>query len=273
MGHAEKLKNFPHIYCLNIDSRDDRWQYMESQFQYWNMNYTRVSASKYLASNSKEWSSIIHGSVKNIPAYVVGTAVSHFEMLKAWLNESTDEYVVLMEDDYDLNLLNYWNFDWDYLMSRLPYDWDCIQLGFETQTYIPFFLHPKTRASYFGPVMITRDYAEKILDLHTIGDKYCLNKTVSDQVFKESSITVDYFIGHTGNTYCIPLITTNTDSPSTEFSTNIYREHHNLCRKYYYWWWLSKHKKFTLDDFFTYGKSNDTQMTVIIKNQLTNDKE
>ena len=78
MGHAEKLKNFPHIYCLNIDSRDDRWQYMESQFQYWNMNYTRVSASKYLASNSKEWSSIIHGSVKNIPAYVVGTAVSHF---------------------------------------------------------------------------------------------------------------------------------------------------------------------------------------------------
>ena len=49
-------------------------------------------------------------------------------------------------------------------MSRLPYDWDCIQLGFESEEFIPFFLHPKLRHSYFGPVMMTRDYVEKIME-------------------------------------------------------------------------------------------------------------
>ena len=77
-----------------------------------------------------------------------------------------------MEDDYDLNLIEYWNFDWDYLMNRVPYDWDCIQLGFESTEFIPFFLHPKLRHSYFGPVVLNRDYVEKLLSIHCYGEKY-----------------------------------------------------------------------------------------------------
>lgn len=265
MDLNNKLKNLPHVYYLNLDNQEYRKNYMEMQFKNWGIkNYTRISASKYLASKSKEWSGIITGSVKNIPAYVVGTAVSHFEILKTWLSTSNDPYVILMEDDYDLNLIGYWHFDWDYLMSRLPYDWDCIQLGFESKTYIPFFLHPKIRGSFFGPVMITRSYAEKILDLHSVGDKYCLDKVVSDQMFKDSSITVDYFIGHTGKTYCIPLITTNVNLGSTEYDVQINRKHHHLSRKYYYWWWMDKKNEFTLNDFFTYGKPYDNKMTVSI---------
>jgi hypothetical protein len=265
MDLKNKLKNLPHIYYLNLDNRVDRKLYMENQFLYWDIkNYTRVSTSKYLASKSNEWSYLIHGDVKNIPAYVVGTAISHFETLKTWLETTTDDYVILMEDDYDLNLIRYWHFDWDYLMSRLPYDWDCIQLGFETKTYIPFFLHPKTRGSFFGPVLITRNYAEKILNLHMVGEKYCLDKFVSDYTFKNCSVTVDYFIGHTGKTYCIPLITTNTDLGSTEYNVLIDRTHHELCKKYYYWWWIEKKNEFTLDEFFTYGKVNDEKMTVLI---------
>jgi hypothetical protein len=239
----------------------DRKNFMESQFRYWKINYTRVSASKYLSSKSNEWSHLIEGKIKNIPAYVVGTAISHFEIIKNWLETTDDPYVVLMEDDYDLNLIKYWNFDWDYLMSRLPYDWDCIQLGFETKFYIPFFLHPKTRGSFFGPVMINRNYAEKLLRLHTVGDKYCLDRLVSDHLFKESSVSVDYFMGHTGKTYCIPLITTDPNWGSTEYDVVINRDHHWRCRKFYYWWWMKKHNEFTLDDFFTYGKINDYKMT------------
>jgi hypothetical protein len=265
MDLKNKLNNLPHIYYLNLDNRCDRKEYMEKQFFHWGIqNYTRVSTSKYLASKSSEWSNLVVGNIKNIPAYVVGTAISHFETIKTWLNTTNDEYVILMEDDYDLNLIRYWHFDWDYLMSRLPYDWDCIQLGFETKTYIPFFLHPKIRGSFFGPVLINRNYAHKILDLHTIGEKYCLDKVVGDLTFKDCSVSVDYFIGHTGRTYCLPLITTNTDLGSTEYDVKIERKHHELCKKYYYYWWINKKNDFTLDEFFTYGKPNDQQMTIMV---------
>ena len=33
------------IYCINLDDQTERWDYMENQFKYWEVdNYTRVSA-------------------------------------------------------------------------------------------------------------------------------------------------------------------------------------------------------------------------------------
>lgn len=259
----KKLDNFPHIYYVNLDNRTDRKQYMEDQFDYWKLNFTRVSASKFLASELDQWGQhYVVGKVTGIPAYALGNAITHLEFMKKWINTRDDDYLLLMEDDYDLNLLEYWNFDWNYLMSRLPYDWDCIQLGFESEEFIPFFLHPKLRHSYFGPVMITRDYVEKILDLHCYGEKYRFDKTTALHRFNKSSTTVDYFIGHTGRTYSIPLITTNIVSTSTEFGIEINRIHHKKSRCAYYYWWMKEHLNFTLDDFFTYGKENDHKMVL-----------
>lgn len=258
-----KFQNFPHIYYINLDNRIDRKKYMEDQFYYWKLKYTRVSSSKFLSSNLTSWGNdYVAGKITGIPAYVLGNAVTHLEFMKEWINSGSEDYLLLMEDDYDLNLFEYWNFDWNYLMSRLPYDWDCIQLGFESAEFIPFFLHPKLRHSYFGPVMMTREYVEKILDLHCYGDKYRFDKILAIDKFNKSSTTVDYFIGHTGRTYSIPLITTNTKSSSTEFGIEINRIHHKKSRCAYYYWWMKEHLNFTLDDFFTYGKDNDNKMVL-----------
>lgn len=258
-----KFQNFPHIYYINLDNRIDRKKYMEDQFYYWKLKYTRVSSSKFLSSNLTSWGNdYVAGKITGIPAYVLGNAVTHLEFMKEWINSGSEDYLLLMEDDYDLNLFEYWNFDWNYLMSRLPYDWDCIQLGFESAEFIPFFLHPKLRHSYFGPVMMKREYVEKILDLHCYGDKYRFDKIMAIDKFNKSSTTVDYFIGHTGRTYSIPLITTNTKSSSTEFGIEINRIHHKKSRCAYYYWWMKEHLNFTLDDFFTYGKDNDNKMVL-----------
>ena len=41
----DKLKNFGPVYYLNLDGQPDRKEYMESQFQYWDVtNYERISA-------------------------------------------------------------------------------------------------------------------------------------------------------------------------------------------------------------------------------------
>ena len=42
---AYKLKNFGPVYCINLDGQPERWEYMENQFKYWEVdNYTRISA-------------------------------------------------------------------------------------------------------------------------------------------------------------------------------------------------------------------------------------
>ena len=258
-----KLRNFPHVYYVNLDNRTDRKEYMEKQFEFWRLDFTRVSSSKYAASKAKEWGADkVTGKVTGMPAYVVGNAVTHLEFMKDWLNTSTDPWLLLMEDDYDLNLFQYWNFNWDYLMNRIPYDWDCLQIGYESTKFIPFFLHPKLNHTYFGPVILQRDYVEKILDLHSDGDKWNFEKVLGDKKFNKSAGTVDYFIGHTGRTYCIPLITTNDTLTSGENSVMINRIHHKHSRRAYYHWWMTQHKKFSLDDFFTYGKVNDHKMII-----------
>ena len=258
-----KLRNFPHVYYVNLDNRTDRKEYMEKQFEFWRLDFTRVSSSKYAASKAKEWGADkVTGKVTGMPAYVVGNAVTHLEFMKDWLNNSTDPWLLLMEDDYDLNLFQYWNFNWDYLMNRIPYDWDCLQIGYESTKFIPFFLHPKLNHTYFGPVILQRDYVEKILDLHSDGDKWNFEKVLGDKKFNKSAGTVDYFIGHTGRTYCIPLITTNDTLSSGENGVMINRIHHKHSRRAYYHWWMTQHKKFSLDDFFTYGKVNDHKMII-----------
>ena len=257
-----RLRNFPHVYYVNLDNRRDRRIYMEDQFQQWRLEYTRVSSSKYAESKVGEWSNKIDGKCKNLPVYVVGNAITHLEFMKDWLSTSTDPFLCLMEDDYDLNLIQYWNFNWDYLMNRVPYDWDCLQIGFESTKFIPFFLHPKLNHSYFGPVILQRDYVEKILDLHSSGDKWKFLGTIGDSKFNNTASTVDYFIGHTGRTYSIPLITTNDKLTSGENSVTINRIHHTKSRNAYYHWWAKEHKKFSLDEFFTYGKDNDHNMVI-----------
>jgi hypothetical protein len=270
MDLENKLKGIPHIYYFNLDSKTNRKEYMESQFNYWGIaNYTRISSSKYLASKVDEWIHLIDGSIYDWGKSVAVTAnaINHIELIKYWLENTNDPYMILMEDDYDLSLIEYWHFDWEYLMNNIPYDWDCIQLGYESYIQINFFLSPKQAYdSYFGPCMINRRYAQKLVDLHYDYDnnKFIVKHKIANMQLMleggENSSNVDYFICENGRTYCIPLITTNNDFPSYENDKIMIRPHHEISRKLYYHWWQNERDKFTLEDFFTYNKHYDDLM-------------
>lgn len=271
MDLNNKLKGLPTIYYTNLDNRTDRREYMESQFAHWGItDYHRVSGTKYLASKIDEWDDIYikHSHYKTIPQ-CIGNLITHLEMIKNWLETTNDEYMIMMEDDYDLSLIEYWNFDWEYLMNHIPYDWDCIQLGFESLSKYHFFLHPKLEDSYFGPCLINRHYAEKIIKLHYCNGKYKIyNKTNNYEFihsispsFFSGTATVDYVLSKTGRIYCIPLICINIDLPSFEDYQKIYHPCQRKVKSLMYNWWKNEHHKFTIEDFFTYGKPNDNLMT------------
>lgn len=272
MDLNNKLKGMPCVYYFNLDNREDRKKYMENQFDRWGIKNKRVSGTKFLASKNKEWKHLI-ADLKEYKLLVpiAANAVSHLDFLKTWFEKTNDPYVIIMEDDYDLSLIEYWHFDWEYLMSRLPYDWDCLQLGFEDPMGIPFYLHPILPAHDFGPCLLHRGYVEKLLNLHCVGDKYKLVNTVCNAAWNlqegvSGSGTVDYFVCHSGNTYSIPLITINPTFGSFENNSmiqKIYRSEGDiLARNTYHYWWKNERDKFTLDEFFTFGKSNDHLMTL-----------
>ena len=166
-----KLKGLPKIYYLNLDSRKDKADWMESQFEKYKIsNYERYSASSYKASEFDSWKHLVIGCQEKIykqekrHRVECASSMSTLDMIRHWLTTSDDPYCILMEDDYDLYPIDYWHFDWEYLMNNIPYDWDCIQLGFENMHTIPCFLHPILPGHDYGPCMINRPYAENYCD-------------------------------------------------------------------------------------------------------------
>jgi len=268
MNLKNKLDKIPSIYYVNLDNRVDRREYMENQFDYWEIdNFNRVSATKYLASEFDDWKHLISNKkYYQIPnKNAVAAFLSHMKMIKKWLEETNEKYFIMMEDDYDLSLIKYWNFDWTFLMNQIPFDWDCLQLGFESFDYINFFLHPKRHFTYFGACMINRHYAEKLIKLYMDGEKVIIDNETNDVHHLEKGHgigDVDYSICHNGKTYCIPLIPQNPNIKSHENFIER-RNWGHVFKTYdlYYDWWINDHHKFSLRDFFTYGKINDGAMT------------
>lgn len=262
MNLKDKLKGLPTIYYVNLDHRTDRREYMESQFDKWKIsNYHRISASKYLSTEEYKWQHLVLDEKISFGSAAVANSITHVEMIKNWLETTNEEYLVLMEDDYDLSLIEYWNFDWEYLMNHIPGNWDCIQLGFENNIALPFFLHPTLDSHGFGPCLIKRSYAEKLVHLHFKDGKFLLNLRCNDVRFNELYGMVDHFIIKSGKCYSIPLLTNNPDLGSDLCLTNTPRDWFEACKNLYYDWWKNEHHKYTLKEFFTYGKQNDHKMT------------
>ena len=223
MNLKNKLDGLPAIYYTNLDNRIDRKKYMESQFDYWGIkNYYRVSGTEYLASKYDEWKLVIgnleiyekYQFYKSNPVFV-SNFVTHIKMIKNWLETTNEDYMIMMEDDYDLSLIEYWNFDWKYLMNHVPYDWDCIQLGFDSASHIHFFLHPKINTTHFGACMINRHYAEKLIKLYMKNDSIYVFSNKNDYM-QSNNIGVDHSICNNGKVYCIPLIPQNPNFLSYE---------------------------------------------------------
>jgi hypothetical protein len=273
MDLKNKLKGLPPVYYVNLDNRTDRREYMETQFDYWGIkDYHRVSASKYLASKIDEWLPLISNKKEyQINPPYTANFITHLEMIKNWLETTNELYMIMMEDDYDLSLIEYWNFDWEYLMNHIPYDWDCIQLGFESFTYIHFFLHPKTPKTYFGACLINRNYAKKLIRLYLKDGKFIIDNEINDDKHLETNIangTVDFSICNNGKVYCIPLIPQNpyyTSHENYNDRKNDFLEHMFNSYNLYYKWWKEEHHKFPLEDFFRYNKPNDWEMTKDVK--------
>lgn len=274
----DKLEGFPHVYYVSLKSRKIRQRYMESQLKPLGIPYTGVIMEEGLPD-------FIRQKVLDIPSdRTCKRGISYntyiLDTIKEWYETTNEEYMIIMEDDFDLSLIPKWHFTWKEFIKRLPYDWDCIQLGFECPDIVRFYLHP-TQGNYsLGPTLINRGYAEKLLDIFLKDGKYYYNLDLANALYiermssgvlngKEGNLLglagcPDYWLAQAGNAYSIPLI------PSCPYfvgETHLGRQGEwfpmmsfIFCYEAYHEWWENDRDNFSLDEFFTFGKDSDILM-------------
>ena len=215
-----KLKNFGPVYVINLDDQPERWQYMEDQFKYWELeNYTRISAYD---GREDDLSDIIKGRYPEaVSSGEIGCVTSHLKAIKHWYETSDSPYAIIMEDDCNIDIARYWNFTWTDVISRVPYDWDILQLAIICTGDLHVHLHKRfvndfSTACY----IITRHHAEKMLRLHVRGDKYKLDNGVKPRA------VADDLLYNSGNTYSIPLFLYK-----IELGSSIHPEHINAFHR------------------------------------------
>ena len=197
---AYKLQNFGPVYCINLDDQEDRWEYMENQFKYWEVtDYHRISAYD---GRDDDLSDILTGRYPtNMLTGEIGCTTSHLLAMKHFLETSDSPYAIMMEDDCDLDIVRFWNFTWTDLYAQFPYDWDVVQLAIICTGDLHVKLHKRfvndfSTACY----VISRHHAEKLVRLHCRGKKYKLDQGVKPRP------VADDLIYNSGNTFAIPLL-------------------------------------------------------------------
>lgn len=215
-----KLQSIGPIYYLNLDGQPERKENMENQFKYWGIeNYTRISAYD---GRDDDLSGIIKGRYPdNMTSPEIGCTTSHLKALKYWMETSDSPYAIIMEDDVCLDTVKYWNFTWREFYSKVPYDYDVIQLAIICTGSLHVRLHRRfvndfSTACY----MITRHHAEKLLKYHIRGDGYKLDNGVKPRA------VADDLIYNSGNTFSIPLFLYR-----IQLGSSIHPEHIDIFHK------------------------------------------
>jgi hypothetical protein len=215
-----KLRNIGPIYCINLDDQPERWEYMEDQFKYWEIeNYTRISAYD---GREDDLSDILTGKYpENMLTGEIGCVTSHLKAIKHWLDTSDSQYAIFMEDDCDLDLVKYWNFTWEDLYAHFPYDWDVVQLAIICTGDLHVKLHKRFVNDFSTACYVLhRHHAEKLVRLHVRGKKYKLDNGCKPRP------VADDLIYNSGNTYAIPLL-----MYKIELGSSIHPEHIDIFHR------------------------------------------
>ena len=240
-----KLKDIGPIYCINLDGQPERWEYMEEQFKYWEIeNYHRISAYDGRESDLGE---ILKGRYPDMMSSgEVGCTTSHLKGIRHFVEETDAPYAIMMEDDCSLDLVKFWNFTWKDFYGRIPYDWDVVQISIICTGDIHIKIH-KRFVNEFSTAcyLITRHHAMKLLKLHTRGNKYKLDNGVRPRP------VADDLIYNSGNTYSIPLLLYR-----TELGSSIHPDHVDAFHKGNYNaqfnFWSNKGAQMTIEELMDY---------------------
>jgi hypothetical protein len=153
--------------------------------------------------------SVLIGSSKSpvLEKRQLAATIAHIQAIKHWIESTTEQIAIIMEDDISMELIPFWSFSWKEFYERLPEKFDIIQLC---------VLKPKLGEIKFKPrhfdnsytsaacYLITRSYGEEILKRHLVKNKFDLRPFTPGL-----NSVVDELIYDTGGAYLCPIFIFN----------------------------------------------------------------
>lgn len=245
----DKLKGFGPAYVINLKDHTHRLKNVKEQFnKYGVTNYTIIEA---VDGRKSDLSEKIYGKYPKLKPSEIGCMMSHIKAIKHWLDTSDSEYAIIMEDDFSFDTVEYWPFDWKYVINNLPKKWDIIQLIMIKNDPVKFSMHKKdkynvnTTMSYAWSTacyIINREYAKSFVKSHTEDDKYVLNG------YRLKNQAADVILYNLGEAYSMPLFTHILD-PKNSINKN-HQDFHSKSRNNINSWWEKNGKLYSKEQFF-----------------------
>lgn len=261
MNLNDKLKGFPHIRFINLDERSDRRLWMESQFEKYGItDYKRISANRYGPHNYDQWEKKLSLNytddfIRDDSVCYLSILVNQLQSIIDWYHDNTSETCIIAEDDLNIGTFKFWTFDWQYFHSRLPCNWDCIQLHVIGSDSIPMGLTRRSRTNHGATAyLINRRYVEKLIKMHYIDGKFVFynNYGYGDKWPKYHYQSPDFVPYEIGTTYTFPLFITNSEFGSDCDEYN--GERNYTARKSDYVtvkWWKNYANRYSVNELFS----------------------
>lgn len=219
------------IYWINLDRRPDRKQHMERLLINNQENSFRIQAVDY-ANNFYPYNVIKHPKLKDGEH---GCTSSHIKALSYFLENTSDEFCFITEDDLSNKYSAYWqDKHFEYLRTG---SYEILQLQTTTDCFNNVDFIPENKSSSGAAFYkIHRKIATKIVENHF--DK----KTLTINFTSHHHPVADLFIWSFGDTYLLPMFTyvdvkdSDTTPSNNDLNGKWIRFFQNAKNKYLYMW-------------------------------------
>jgi GR25 family glycosyltransferase involved in LPS biosynthesis len=227
----QKLINIPVLY-LNLDRSKNRKEFMEKQFELYQINYTRISGieGKLITNINKDSinsikfinnynfyeeklikplniANMVSSYIKQLSQSELGCTLSHLKAIK-YAYDNKLEYAIIMEDDCGLHLLPYWGTNIKKIMREAPKDWTIIMLfTFKCNDFSgQYKKHTKNNPCYSTAVYVINKQGINNIIEQVGHDTFVLGHRTNGQLFPEAGQADKYIYCLTPTyTYTIPL--------------------------------------------------------------------
>jgi FkbM family methyltransferase len=263
-----KLDKAPSIICITTDGADYRINNFIEQCNKYNIsNYTIQKFKLYKDSNLK----LTGKHLDRIHENSKGPVSSHILAIKNWLDNSNEEFVLIVEDDISFDTVQYWNFNFNDFVDDLPQDWECVQLSCIRDFFdnITIKLRPRLNNDWgCQAYLIKRQYAKKLIDKYYISDHHLhleiWNAKIQVNpgeycVYDLFPIIENVLFEGIGIVYNMPLFVEDINNTSSNFSNDIGNSNdkvHIGSYDYILNWWKTEGYKKTLNHIIDYVYKN-----------------
>lgn len=259
-----KLENLPPVHYISVDYCYERRQKLHQKFQRYGIhNIAGHIFKKYDNKEHKLEGTYVH----KLTIGSRGPVTSHLKSIREWYENTNEEIAFFCEDDLSFDLVDYWNFTWDDFYSRLPDDWEIVQLSWlrNVNSFDLFGIGFRNRCwcDWSGcAYLIKRSFAKKLIDAYYPDDTFYLDLKGSDEhlrpLWAKVPIIETIIFSSLGRVYSAPLFTEDLQflpsylNPNSEEGKRqeVHPDHQNSYNQNINWWsTIGCHK--TIDEFMT----------------------